>query len=260
MCELLGMNFNSPIHPSLSFRGLTAQSKNNPHGWGIGLFPDTSALVIKEPIKADVSMLAKFFETYSEYKSDVVMAHVRRSTVGAVSFKNTHPFRREVWGREYIFCHKGTVNHLEKFPLGANMPLGDTDSETVFCHLIKCFEDKKITDWKTEQFDWLASKFKEMSDQGYFNCLLSDGEHLFCYHDTDKEAKLYFYFNEPAVKEIKLLSDNWYIEVLLEKDQAQSGYLIASKKISDNDWQEFLPEELIVFENGKMIYSNKRTV
>jgi len=260
MCELLGMNFNTPIHPSLSFRGLTEQSKNNPHGWGIALYPDVSALVVKEPIRADVSILSKFFETYSEYKSDVVMAHVRRSTVGSISFKNTHPFRREVWGREYTFCHKGTVKNLDKFPLGANRPLGETDSEAVFCHLIKCFEDRKILDWDKEQFDWLAGKFKEFSDNGYFNCLLSDGEHLICYHDADKEAKLFFHFHEPSIKEIKLLSDNWLIEVVLEKDQNQSGYLIASKKISDADWQEFQPEEMIVFEAGKIIYSNKRTI
>ena len=48
--------------------------------------------------------------------------------------------------------------------------------------------------------------------------------------------------------------------VLASDKRATMGYFIASKKISDADWQEFQPEELIVFRNGKMIYSNKRTI
>ena len=41
MCELLGLSFNQPISPSLSFRGFKFRSEKdkNPDGWGIAYYP-----------------------------------------------------------------------------------------------------------------------------------------------------------------------------------------------------------------------------
>ena len=44
MCELLGLCFNLPVRPDISFRGFRHRGENNPDGWGIAFFPDESAV------------------------------------------------------------------------------------------------------------------------------------------------------------------------------------------------------------------------
>ena len=40
MCELLGMSFNRPVGCGFSFRGFAKRGVDNPHGWGIALYPE----------------------------------------------------------------------------------------------------------------------------------------------------------------------------------------------------------------------------
>ncbi len=35
MCELLGLSFNTPVRPNLSFKGFHIRGETNPDGWGI---------------------------------------------------------------------------------------------------------------------------------------------------------------------------------------------------------------------------------
>jgi len=62
MCELLGMSFNLPVRPSISFRGFRHRGEENPDGWGIAFYPDEAAQIIKEPIKAAKSHLSRFLQ------------------------------------------------------------------------------------------------------------------------------------------------------------------------------------------------------
>lgn len=96
-----------------------------------------------------------------------VVAHIRYATRGEVKMENVHPFVREIWGREFCFAHNGDVScfdpsvfHHSKnkgndgdcesnLPWIGNslgvketkgkrhyVPLGDTDSEAIFCAIL----------------------------------------------------------------------------------------------------------------------------
>ncbi len=54
--------------------------------------------------------------------------------------------------------------------------------------------------------------------------------------------------------------DGWEINLAEEKRTEQTGYVIATKRLTDEQWQNFKFGELIVFKDGKMIYSNCRDV
>jgi len=90
--------------------------------------------------------------------------------------------------------------------------------------------------------------------------MFSDGEYLFCYHDKDGYRGLCFVHRKPPYDKIKLMDEDWEINLAEEKRQEQTGYIIATEKLTDEIWQEFNPGELIVFKNGKMIYSNYHTI
>ena len=62
MCQLLGLSFNRPVTADFSLRGLQTQVDGDPmyrnrNGWGIALFEENAALIIKEPLPATASSL-----------------------------------------------------------------------------------------------------------------------------------------------------------------------------------------------------------
>ncbi len=155
MCELLGMSFNVPIRPRFTFSGFCRRGKNNPDGWGLAFYPDkgNASLVIKEPGTASQSKLSGFLCDYELVKSRIFVAHVRRSSQGGVSYRNTHPFSRELQGREYVFAHNGTLKEYKNsLNLGRFQPLGQTDSEYAFCYLLAQLEIKSIHKWGLKGF------------------------------------------------------------------------------------------------------------
>lgn len=262
MCELLGMSFNLPIKPSISFRGFRYRGEENPDGWGIAFYPDCkkAAQVIKEPITATKSNLLEFVRDYPRIESKIFVAHVRAASRGSKCYRNTHPFSRELDGKEYIFAHNGTLCSYQRLELGRFRPLGETDSEYVFCYLLNCIENSRITRWGNENFGWLVEKLNEINQFGRFNCIFSDGEFLFCYYDKNGYNGLCFVQRKAPYGEIRLLDEDWEINLAREKRPEETGYIIATNRLTNENWSTFRPGELIVFKDGWMIYSNKRNI
>ncbi len=258
MCELLAMSFNVPVKPEISFRGFRHRGRRNPHGWGLGFYPDggRAAQVIKEPCEAGRSALAGFVREYP-FRSRIFIGHVRSASRGEVAYENTHPFVREMNGREFIFAHNGTVDVY--FETRRFKTLGKTDSENTFCYLMDKLSEKKNNNWSKEHFDWLRNLLEEINERGSLNCMLSDGEHLFCYADKNF-AKLMFTKRTPPYGRVKLKDEDWEINLGEIKDPREKGVIVATNELTDEPWQPFLPGELIVFKDGAMVYSSDREI
>jgi len=258
MCELLGMSFNQPVRPNISFRGFRQRGKHNPDGWGLAFYPDDSAQIFKEPLKANESKLSNFLQSYQKIESKIFIGHVRFASRRGLSHKNTHPFSRELNGKEYVFAHNGTIENLEKLPLERFKPVGETDSEHVFCYLLNCIEKylgNRTNLSQKDDFDWLKQKLEEINEYGTFNCIFSDGNYLFCYHDKNGYNGLYFVERKPPYGKIRLKDEDWEINLAEEKNPEQKGFIIATKPLTDEKWERFNPGELIVFESGEIRYS-----
>jgi len=256
MCELLGLCFNQPVRPRISFRAFRRRGEYNPDGWGLSFYPGKSALVLKEPLKSMDSPLSAFVQEYSYIRSKIFVAHVRHASVGPTGYDNTHPFSRELNGREYVFAHNGTLrrNFKKRLKLGRFKPLGGTDSEHVFCHLLSEIEERELESWSVVDFQWLHEKFKEINMHGTFNCLMSDGEHLFAYHDIGGYNGLHYVRREAPFGPIILIDEDFEINFAGEKDPSQRGYIIATQPLTNEGWQCFNPGELIVFRDGEIVY------
>lgn len=90
MCQLLGISFNVPVRPEISFKGFMKRGRSNPDGWGLALFPDgRAAQVFKEPIEAGESCLADFLKDYPYLKSTIFIGHVRIARAGVMNVKHS---------------------------------------------------------------------------------------------------------------------------------------------------------------------------
>ncbi|WP_347249682.1 class II glutamine amidotransferase, partial [Zoogloea sp.] len=101
MCQLLGMNCNTPTDICFSFAGFQARgglTDVHGDGWGIAFFEGRGVRVFLDPKASAHSPVAELVRNYP-IRSLNVIAHIRKATQGFVSLENTHPFQRELWGR-----------------------------------------------------------------------------------------------------------------------------------------------------------------
>ncbi len=253
MCQLLSLNFSKPVNSNFSYKGFRHRGASNPDGYGFAYYSDNAAQVIKQPIRADKSALSNFIENYPGFKSRIFLAHVRNASCGTVALKNTHPFSRE----DYTFMHNGTLRNYSNLELGRHKPVGDTDSEYVFCHLLDCIEKEKIHSWKIHNFQWLHQKLHQLNNYGSLNCIFSDGKFLFSYRDRNYHTGLYFTQRKAPFEYVCLADENFEVNLSEEKDASQKGFIICTEPLTDEHWEEFLPGELIIFRNGSMVFSSE---
>src|SRR5262249_57616396 len=111
----------------------------NPDGWGLGWYPDRSLAIVKEPTEWGESKYSGFLESYHGLRARTYIGHVRHKTSGGPpTHADTHPFGRELRGCDYCFAHNGTLTGpFWELPLGRFHPIGSTDSEFLFCHLLE---------------------------------------------------------------------------------------------------------------------------
>ncbi len=259
MCELLGLAFNEPISPTLSFREFGHRCINNPDGWGLAFYPDEAAQIIKEPVKLSESSLFEFIKGYPHIKSKIILSHVRKASQGNISYKNTHPFGRELFHREITFAHNGNLQGYKNLSTGRFSPIGDTDSEYIFCYLLNCISEE-FTDfsWTPKTLSWLQQKFWEINRLGHFSCLMSDGRYLFCYHDIDLYNGLTFIHRSAPFNNVRLSDEDYEIDLAEEKSLTQHGYIVATKNLTSEPWEPFSGGELLVIENGDIIFPKHR--
>src|SRR5438105_4098107 len=124
MCELMALCFARPISADFSIREFARRSEENADGWGLAWYPDRSLALVKEPVKWRESAHTGFLESYPALRSQIYIAHVRYKTTGAEpTHADTHPFARELGGREYCFAHNGTIEGYQELPLGRYRPV-----------------------------------------------------------------------------------------------------------------------------------------
>jgi predicted glutamine amidotransferase len=256
MCELMALSFAQPASADFSVRAFAARAEENADGWGLGWYPDRSLAVVKEPIKWGASAYPGFLETYPNLLAPIYVAHVREgSTGGAPTHADTHPFARELGGREYCFAHNGTLAGYEQLPLGRFHPIGRTDSEQMFCHLLEDMAQQPEPLLTETGWRWLHDKLLTLNRMGKLNCLLTDGQRLFAYHDAAGYKGLHrrqVHFRDGATRRF----EDPALQIDLAGSAVNHGFVIATCPLSATGWQSFQPGELNVLEYGMLRFSS----
>jgi predicted glutamine amidotransferase len=260
MCELLGLSFAEPVSADFSIRPFSLRDEENADGWGMAWYPDRSSSIVKEPLSWRQSQYARFLATYKHLDSRIHIAHMRKRTTGGDPVHaDTHPFSRELCGRSYTFAHNGTLAGFEELPLGRFFPIGNTDSEHVFCHLL----DRAAGEWDNldspESWSWLHERLSELNPMGRLNCLLSDGKWLFCYRDRDWAKGLNLRRVSIRGGRMRRLEDD-SMEINLEGEPGNHGVVVATRPLSHRVWHAFRPGELVVLRKGRICHSSHRRI
>jgi glutamine amidotransferase len=112
-----------------------------PWGWGVGFYQSADVLLKRRPLDERKDLVVA--DMIADVRSDLLVTHVRRATIGSLCTANTHPFRYRHW----LYAQTGTVADFgrlrprmyESLPSFLQRSVsGDTDGEHLF-HLFLSF-------------------------------------------------------------------------------------------------------------------------
>ena len=250
MCQLLGMNCNTPTDVSFSFSGFAQRGGRTDHhadGWGIAFFEGRGARLFIDPGAAADSPVAELIRRYP-IKSRNVISHIRKATIGAVGLENCHPFVRELWGRYWVFAHNGDLHGYAPRLHGQFRLVGTTDSEQAFCWLMQELAKAHASvPPVAELTHTLRELLPQVARHGSFNMLLSNGEALWAHAST----RLCYLVRQHPFASARLADEDLSVNFADHTTPDDRVAVVATTPLtSDEAWTPFAAGELKVFVDG----------
>lgn len=232
MCELFGVTADKKINVNAYLQSFFRHSKVQPDGWGLALFDDNNISIEKEPVKASTS---KYLEHRLQGKIQTakMMAHIRRATMGEVNFNNTHPFSAiDESGRRWVLVHNGTIFDAPGLSKYQYSQQGSTDSERILLYIIDRVNSRFMQDPcgfdVNERLALIDEIILQIVPGNKLNLLLYDGEYFYV-HKNEK-GTLYT-LEKPGIT------------------------FFATRPLDEWEWKELQMNRLLVYKNGKKVYS-----
>jgi predicted glutamine amidotransferase len=195
-------------------------------GWGIAYLKNNK-WVVEKSTKAifDDPSVNKF----RDIKTNLVILHARKVTIGKVSMPNTHPFQFE----DFIFCHNGTVR--DKIRCSPEFKVkGDTDSEHLFYSVLT--EKKK----EENTLNAIRKNLKKYQNYEGSNIILANKNKSYVFIKENKQPV-------------------YYQMQLAQKDDS---LIISSERLpqlSNTKWEKLEQEDLVVIDNKTLQVEINRT-
>lgn len=249
MCQLLGMNANTPTDVMFSFTGLATRAHEHKDGFGIAFFEGKGLRLFVDHSSARESPIAELVKRYP-IKSGNVIAHIRKATQGRTALQNCHPFMRELWGRYWVFAHNGDLQDFAPRLHAAFHPVGDTDSERAFCWLMQELAKAHAAMPSVEELTrTLAELVPQLAKHGSFNMLLSNGQALWAHCST----RLQYLVRQHPFKPARLQDEDLSVDFASVTTPDDRVAVVATEPLtSDEAWTAMAAGELRVFVDGAM--------
>jgi predicted glutamine amidotransferase len=216
MCRMFGMVAATPVSASSLLcdapRSLRTLSHEHADGWGIAIREQGRWSIDRSTARAADS--AQFSEL-ARREARLVVAHVRKRTVGCTTVANTHPFHRN----DFVFAHNGTVADISAVVAHSSPSRlaeieGETDSERLFAFVLTHVD---ATGDVERGVMTAVRALHAFGDIGTASFLLSCGTRLFAH----RAGRTLF---------------------TLERDDA---VMISSERLTDEPWRE-VPDRAVV--------------
>jgi len=266
MCELIAMSCHFPARLTRSLFQLAVRAHKpsvNRDGWGMAFWHDGSFEVYRDTHPADESETLQRLEA-SGPPARLCLGYIRHATHGRVDLLNTGPYTRRLGQMDTLFLHNGHLGRImDSIRLqGRFMPMGNTDSEFVYCRLLEqlsielnCWQCMSVE----EQLQQIGRFALEIRAYGPANFLFAVGDTLFVHADRRLQLKTgsveppgMFQLHCPDSSASGLERDCR----VPESDMLQEMMLFASQPLSDEPWQPMARGELLAVKQGRVLASS----
>lgn len=257
MCQLLGVNSSRPSQIYFLWTGFQQRGgRTDTHGdgWGLSFFEGKSVRLFMDEHSCCESSLAQWVKC-CPFRSTNIIGHIRRATEGKVGLANTHPFVRELWGRNWVFAHNGTLKNY--FPEHHRFfPVGETDSERAFCWMMDRLAERfpnatphTLPPWEVL---WAAvlELTTDIAQYGVFNFMLSYGDFMIVRCATH----LHYTLRKAPFGVVRMIDENIEVDLALLNDSDTKMAVVATQPLTNETWMRLQPGEMAVFHAGELIH------
>lgn len=202
--------------------------------------------------------MSEHYEKLSkEVISNLIIAHVRKATVGNHSQENTHPF---VWNN-WIFAHNGTLSRDLVTLLNAsfrNRLKGQTDSEVYFQFLLQNIEENDNIIEGIKAGVHRAQTYLKTA----MNFLMSDGKRLYAFRHAIRNKHVYSLYllkrdSKPETI-VNYRSRKTHARVKPHTSVEEKAMILCSEKLTHNEsWEELADGNLITIGTDLSITSER---
>lgn len=255
MCELLAMSANVPTDICFSFSGLLERGgRTGPHrdGWGITFYEGKGCRSFKDPLPSSESKVANLVKSYP-IKSCSVVSHIRQANRGGVKLENTHPFTRELWGRNWTFAHNGQLSdYKDALKTLTHQPIGKTDSEQAFCWILEQLKHRYTSKPKKMKaaFNYIAKLCMQLRGYGVFNMILTDGVFVMAFCSTN----LHWITRRAPFGKATLIDSDWNIDFQKETTLNDVVTVVATQPLTqDERWNKVAEGQSVLFKFGELL-------
>jgi predicted glutamine amidotransferase len=250
---LVGVVASEPTEFSIALRdaprSMAHLSKEHRDGWGIAVYEDEGGGAWQVHRGVETAFHDdRYHALAGGARGEVLIAHVRRRTVGPITVENTHPFERGPW----IFAHNGTIKDLA-FVRASISPRrlaevrGETDSELFFALLLSRLDEAGLADAPpSEATDTLLANFlqdvRAQPSAGSISFLLGTGNVLYAHRFGRTLCVLDRRPGDPVLtvresRENVVVGTGW--------TPRRRAVLIASEHLTDEPWIDLGDGELV---------------
>lgn len=246
------MNSSKPAAVDFSFAGFAergGRTGEHKDGWGVAIHTAAGCRLVTDHLASIDSPLALQFRQ-NPVKARNVVAHIRKATQGRIALENSHPFVRQLWGQTWSFAHNGDLKAFAPRPTQF-APLGDTDSERAFCHLLSGLAQRfDQAPPRHLLYAALAALAGEIAAHGTFNFILSNGDLLFAHCSTE----LHYVVREYPFSVAQLIDCDLSIDFSRHNHLDDRIAVIATQPLTSNEtWIRLQPGELMLFAGGEAV-------
>jgi predicted glutamine amidotransferase len=183
--------------------------------WGVHFGRSKNALAESKP-EFDTALKKSLISG-----SKILIAHIRKASIGDLRLENTHPFVRGNW----IFCHNGTIENPERLLVPGIEYEGSTDSEKLFVFIKTRLFLKGPKDFNNSIIK-AVKDVKALCDTTSLTFIMSNGDKLIGYRDFSEEEEYYtlYYSASPG------------------------AFMFCSEPLEGFDWNSMKNGELLILE------------
>jgi glutamine amidotransferase len=202
--------------------------------------------------------LAEFLIANKLLTCKILIGHLRAASIGRPAPRNTHPWTRELGGKEYVLAHVGAADkHLwQTVKLGRFQPVGENCAEYILCHLLAKIEEHRtatgMETWNSESFARLHQVVAAVNEVQTTSHLLSDGTYLFAY-SSKTGTSLSYVKREMASSQVGHARGRMPPEPARGVIVARNGHNLGEL---GGQWTRIQPGQLVVFRDGKPVYAS----
>lgn len=257
MCRLLGVVSSETTTYGFSLkdapRSLAVLSREHPDGWGLAVHARARGWSVQRHA-ACAGDDHRFDDLAARAEGEVLIAHIRKKTVGPTRVENTHPFRRGRW----VFAHNGTIRDLARMERSTSASRaaeieGDTDSERYFAHVLTML-DEAAGDRARERANLVAvvrtlvDDASLTADGGGANFLLGDGETLYAF----RLGRSLHVLDRNHVDQVRRTRTSPETSAALETpwSHRRHALLVASEQMTREPWKEIPTATMVALEAG----------